>query len=111
MSNTTGRYFIIDEKSGRKFCIEPLHTRSEKSTDVTFKNGGISGDGIKGPAIQGGSILEEESIITEENGYKDSIKIGPYMSPDALIQDVCSKGLKLNDPNIKHTMIWRPTKD
>ena len=67
----TGRYFIR-LSNGRTFCIEPLHERDQKVTDVAWRNGGISGDAMKHKSVvQGGSTLESESIITEANGYKN----------------------------------------
>ena len=93
----SGRYTIIDEATGRKFVVEPLSGRGQKTTDRAFSNGGISGDGVKNKPSTGGSIREDESIITEDNGYKDVVTIGPYMGPEAFIDEVCKKGLKLTD--------------
>lgn len=99
----TGRYYIRDEKTGRTFCIEPQHDRTQKATDVAFRNGhgGEKGltEGVKGKPSQGGSLPDDgsESIITEENGYKDIVVIGPYMSPQAYIGHILEKGKRLND--------------
>ena len=92
----SGRYYITDEKSGRKFCVEPLSERGQKVTDRAFSNGGIDGSGVKNRPSTGGSIREDESIITED-GFKDIVTIGPYMSPQAFIDEVCKKNLKLTD--------------
>lgn len=96
--STSGRYYIVDEKTGRKFCIEPLHSRNEKETDVTFTNGGICGNEVKGKPSNGGSIREEDSIITEENGFKDIVTVGPYVSPEGYIDYIIKNSLKLTSP-------------
>ena len=62
----TGRYYITDIKTGRKFCVEPIHNGGNQRLwgDVdpaTKKLTGSYGDG--------GAIREEDSIITEENGF------------------------------------------
>jgi hypothetical protein len=68
----TGRYFVRDMKTNRVFCVEPLRERNEKVDDRVFTNGGISGTDVKNKSqVKGGSVLEDDSIITKENGFKD----------------------------------------
>ncbi len=69
-NNETGRFYIKDLATGRTFCVEPIHERDEKATDIAFTNGGTDGKAVKNKSkIQGGSVSEDESIITEENGF------------------------------------------
>lgn len=83
----SGRYYI--RKDGRTFCIEPIHERNEKNTDSCFQNGGISGDEIKRHGIaQGGSIREEDSILTKENGFKNIVTLPPGHSPNGYIEEL-----------------------
>ena len=90
----TGRYFIYDHETGRKFCIEPLGRAQVK----VFTNGGVDGTAEKNKSTpKGGATPPEESTITEENGFKDIVVIGPHMSPEAFIEDVCRKNLRLTD--------------
>jgi hypothetical protein len=77
--STTGRYFYHDPASGRRFCVEPISERSQKQDDKIWSNGGID-------QVRGGSIREDESIITAENGFTSITVLPPGVSPDAFIQ-------------------------
>lgn len=66
----TGRYWVKDMASGRAFCVEPIRERNQKVDDRVFTNGGIDGTDSKNKSqVRGGSVSEEESIITPENGF------------------------------------------
>lgn len=68
---STGRY-KVKLRNGRVFTVEPIRERDQRVNDVAFRNGGISGDEMKHKAtVQGGAVLESESVITPENGYRD----------------------------------------
>jgi len=66
----TGRFYITDPKTGRVFCCEPIDN-SQRPADwgdlnpATKKIEGHYGE------KHIGSITEEDSIITKENGYKN----------------------------------------
>lgn len=77
--STTGRYYIRDPKSGRLFCVEPLHDRNQKRDDLTWSNGGID-------AVRGGSISPDESVITPENGFRNITVLPPGISPQGYIE-------------------------
>lgn len=85
---STGRYFI-KMPSGRTFCVEPIAERNQKIDDSAFTNGGIDGTEIKNKHL-GGAIREEESIITEENNYKNILKLPPGVSPNGFIEALCA---------------------
>ena len=88
MIEQTGRYYVKDQATGRTFCVEPLSDRSEKLTDKIFKNGGYDTTSEKNKSQPlGGSIYEEDSIITEENGFKN---IGISQNPADYIEKLLS---------------------
>ena len=78
MSNT-GRYFYHDPRTGRRFCIEPISERDQKQEEKTWTNGGID-------QVRGGSIREDECIITAENGFSGIATLPHGVSPDAYIE-------------------------
>lgn len=79
----TGRFFIYDEKSGRKFCIEPIGNVRTNWGDVNPSTKKIEGDyGNK----YKGSIEESESIINKENGFKNIIDLKAGESPISYIE-------------------------
>lgn len=68
----SGRFYVIDNKTGRKFVIEPIdenqHPADWGDVDpVTKKLTGHYGE------KNVGGIREEDSIITKENGFKNWI--------------------------------------
>lgn len=76
----TGRYFIVDQATGRKFCVEPISERDQKVNGQVFTNGGLSGEAVKN-VQRGGSIRPDESIITPEKGFKNIETLPPGVSP------------------------------
>lgn len=76
-SEDTGRFLVIDEKTGRKFLVEPI---GNPRTDF--------GDSIKNENQAKGSIKESESIITEENGFKNIITLDKGVSPINYIENI-----------------------
>lgn len=73
----TGRFWVIDQKSGRKFLVEPI---GNPRTDF--------GDSIKNENQAKGSINKENSIISEENGFKNIITLGVGVSPIDYINNI-----------------------
>lgn len=67
-SEDTGRYYIVDEESGRKFLVEPIGNPRTEFGDINPATKKI--EGSYGSKYRG-SIDEEESIITEENGFSN----------------------------------------
>lgn len=57
---STGRYWIVDFKSGRRFLVEPVGSRG-----VDF------GDSIEQRPRHDGAIRESESVINETNGFRN----------------------------------------
>ena len=88
----TGRYYI--KRGGRTFCVEPIDNNQGKGREnfgninpVTKKVEGNYGD------KHIGSIHEDDSIITEENGFKNIVTLGVGESPNAYIDYLVSKEL------------------
>ena len=82
----TGRYFVKDLKTGRVFCVEPISNKGNKVggiwgdvDPVTKKTTGDYGKKHKG------SVSEEDSIITEENGFKDIVLLDYSKNPNDYI--------------------------
>lgn len=78
---STGRYFYIDKKTGRKFCIEPISVRNQRTNEKEIEVGGIM-------QVNGGSVTESESIITKENGYINIEYLSAGTSPDGHIEQL-----------------------
>jgi hypothetical protein len=85
MSAEDGRYYVIDHKTGRKFCVEPIGDSHIKWGDIDPATKKVEGNyGEK----YIGSINEKDSIITKENGFKN-ILIGEIgQSPMDLINNI-----------------------
>ena len=78
----TGRYYVVDQKTGRKFCVEPISGNNTSWGDIdpaTKKLTGSYGKKHKG------SIDLDESIITEENGFKNIVVLEVGESPSDYI--------------------------
>lgn len=82
----SGRYYITDIESGRKFCVEPIG--SDHAADwgdinpATKKVEGSYGQKHRG------SIDEKDSIITKENGFKNIVDLKPGISPEDYINNL-----------------------
>lgn len=86
MGTGNGRYYVVDQKTNRKFCVETIHARNDKE-DGDWTNGGI--DKVK----HRGSIPIEESIITEKNGFKNITTLPSGVSPNDYIDEMLNKPL------------------
>ncbi|HET7228727.1 MAG TPA: hypothetical protein VFJ16_01860 [Longimicrobium sp.] len=77
--STTGCYYIHDRQSGRVFCVEPITRRDQKLDDLGWANGGID-------PVRGGSIADDDSVITPENGFHNIVYLPPGTSPDGYVE-------------------------
>lgn len=89
MSNT-GRYYV--KVKGRTFCVEPIDNTEGKGRkqwgDVNPSTKKVEGDyGNK----YIGAIHEDDSIITEENGFTNISSLKPGQSPESFINDLLKK--------------------
>jgi hypothetical protein len=95
---STGRYIVVDEATGRKFWIEPISARDEKSTDRVFTNGGYDGESVKNKSQSlGGSVYEEDSKLTLENGFTHVTTLSPGASPHSYIEYLCRTGKRVGE--------------
>ena len=82
----TGRYYIVDQETGRKFCVEPiLGAHTPWWGDLNPATGKI--EGHYGEKYEG-AIEEKDSIITKENGYEEIFYLEPGISPDSYIEQL-----------------------
>lgn len=90
MSNT-GRYYI--HRGDRTFFVEPIDNSQGRGKsvwgDINPATGTIEGN-YGGKST--GSVTEGESIITEENGYKNIVTLKSGESPDSYINNLIKMG-------------------
>ncbi len=80
----TGRYYIVDIKTGRKFCVEPLIEGDRtKWGDLNPATKQVEGDYGKKHI---GAIERKDTIITEENGFKNIVELEPGESPEGYVE-------------------------
>ena len=82
----TGRFYIKSQKTGKTYCIEPVGDPHISWGDVDPSTKTL----LKGTYGKKyiGSIDEEESIITKENGYINIQYTGIGASPISLIEEL-----------------------
>lgn len=87
----TGRFYVTT-KEGRTFCVEPIDEhagRGSKWGDIDPSTKKVTGHyGEKHP----GAIHPDESIITEENGFKNIVMLPPGTSPMGYIEQLLAEG-------------------
>lgn len=83
-SDHTGR-FIVFSRSGKKYYVEPCGISHTGFGDVNPATKKVEGD--YGGKYQG-SVLESESILTDDNGFTDVVTLAPGVSPLAYIQNL-----------------------
>ncbi len=86
-SEETGKHIVTSLRTGKKYFVEPIGNGRSDWGDVDPATGKLTGNyGSK----YTGSITKEESIITEENGFKNIVTIDSG-SPYGVIQELDSK--------------------
>lgn len=79
----TGRHMIVSFRTGKRYVIEPIAGNKVKWGDLNPATGKVEGSyGEKYP----GAIAEKDSLITEENGFKNIQMFEPGQSPYAAIE-------------------------
>lgn len=84
-----GRHTVSDFASGRKFYIEPIIPNTKYSGnwgDQNHVTGKLTGD-YNGKSR--GGVTEEESLITEANGFKNIrvVKGSPYSEIEKMLAE------------------------
>lgn len=77
IKSQSGRFYIVDKQSGRKFLVEPI---GKPRTDF--------GDSIINQHQEPGSIDKKDSIITEENNFKNIKTLNIGESPISYINQL-----------------------
>jgi hypothetical protein len=88
-SDDTGRHIVTSYRTGKKYYIEPIGTG--RMADWGSENPATGQiENKKGAGKYAGSVLPSESVITEENGFKNihTVESG---SPYDVISEMDSK--------------------
>lgn len=85
----TGRFIVRSDRTGRTYFIEPTGNVKTKWGDVQSYGTGVV-TGSYGQKYRG-SIDKEDSLITEENGFKNIVMLDPGMSPLKYIEKIDSE--------------------
>jgi hypothetical protein len=91
LTNTdhTGRFVVTSARTGRKYFVEPIGKTKTNWGDVQSYGSGVV-TGSYGQKYRG-SIDEDDSLITEENGFKNIRMLDPGTSPLACIEQIDSQ--------------------
>lgn len=84
----TGRYTVIDLKTGKQVIVEPVDNPKKKSRgwgDINPATKTIDGHYGQG---KGGSVSPEDSIITKKNGFNKIIETNAGESPTDIIDKI-----------------------
>lgn len=85
----TGRFMVRSFKTGYKYYIEPLDKGTKrKFGDINPATGKVEGN--YGETYKG-AIHPSESLITEENGFKNIVTLPPGQSPEGYIHMIDEK--------------------
>ena len=85
----TGRYISISKRTGRKYYVEAV---GDAHVEWGSLIPGTSDFAVKkGWKKNKGSIDENESLITKENGFEKIHSLEPGISPDAYIDMLDAK--------------------
>lgn len=79
----SGRFYVTID--GRKFCVEPIGNG---------RPGDWGGYNSNQQSKHPGSCEEKDSIITEENGFKNIVTLPPGCSPIDYIENLVKKEQK-----------------
>lgn len=82
----SGRFIITSLRTGKRYFIEPIGNTKTKWGDLVH---GVV-EGSYGQKYRG-SIDKEDSLITEENGFKNIETLKPGQSPHAWVELIDSK--------------------
>lgn len=86
-SEETGKHIVTSLRTGKKYYVEPIGNGRSDWGDVDPATGKITGNyGSK----YTGSVTEQNSVVTEENGFKNVVTISSG-SPYGVIQEMDAK--------------------
>ncbi|MCK9575815.1 MAG: hypothetical protein WC979_00690 [Candidatus Pacearchaeota archaeon] len=86
-SSETGKHIVFSIRTGKKYYVEPIGNGRSDWGDIDVATKTVTGDyGQK----YTGSVLAKDSVITEENGFKN-IQFVESGSPYHLIDEIDAK--------------------
>jgi hypothetical protein len=78
-TDETGRHTVTSVRTGKVYAIEPTGTTKTNWGSIDPASGKLMNK--KGHDKYRGSIDPEDSLITEENGFKNIVMLDPGVSP------------------------------
>lgn len=95
-NDETGRHIVYSIETGKSYCVEPIG--DGRGGDWGSENPATKViEHKKGDGKFTGSVREQESLITKENGFKDEhIHFVESGSPYSLIEEIDSKYPRIN---------------
>ena len=81
----TGRFIVSSLRTGRSYFVEPIGNPKTGWGDVNPATGKV--EGKYGKKFRG-SIDKEDSLISDENGFKNIVMLDPGTSPLSYIDMV-----------------------
>jgi hypothetical protein len=82
-SDDSGRHLVYSYRTGKTYAVEPMGNPYVKWGDLNPATGKVEG---KYGSKHRGSIDEKDSLITEENGFKNIEIHEPGISPASVIE-------------------------
>lgn len=83
----TGRYVVVSYRTGKRYAVEPIDESPSRQIwgDVDPATKTIQGSyGHK----HHGSVHPKASMVTEANGFKNVVELGPGESPESYIERI-----------------------
>jgi len=88
-TDDTGRFIVKSKRTGITYAVEPTGTVRTDWGSYNPSTGNV--ENKKGTGKYRGSIDEEDTLITEDNDFKNIITLEPGTSPLAYISMVDAK--------------------
>lgn len=85
-TDDTGRFLVTSHRTGKTYAVEPVgnpHVEWGSIDPSAGPNGKLMHK--KGDGKYRGSVDAEDSLITEENGFRNIVTLDPGISPHAYI--------------------------
>ena len=87
----TGRYTVIDLKTGKRVTVEPVDDKKKRSRSWGDINPATKTVGGNYGTNSGGSVEPKDSIITKENGFNNINETAVGESPTDIINKKLNK--------------------
>lgn len=90
-SDETGRHIYTSYRTGKVYCIEPIDKSGRPADWGSYNPSTGNIENKKGSGKFTGSITPEESLITEDNGFKNIQLLEAGESPYSAIEKLDAK--------------------